>query len=106
MAIGVVCCVEKSRAKAPSRSATEIRWNKYKVSLGSFERLLSRRPSSERNDDVIVGIIIIVINDDNSDKEKYWKQAVPWPCVFCCRRQVGLVNVFIAVNHTPVILCS
>ena len=35
-------------------SATEIRWNKYKVSLGSFETLLSRRLSSEKNEVVDV----------------------------------------------------
>ena len=51
MAIGLVCCAEKE-----SRKSTEliIRWNKYKVSLGSFETLLSRRPSSERNEVVDV----------------------------------------------------
>ena len=58
MAIGLVCCLEKSRSckstELKRRSAIEICWNKYKVSLGSFETLLSRRPSSERNEVVDV----------------------------------------------------
>jgi len=39
MAIGLVCCLEKTELKR--WSATEIRWNKYKVSLGSSSSLSS-----------------------------------------------------------------